>query len=143
MPSFALSLQIARRPDEVFAYLTDVDRLPEWQSTAVEAEADGPVELGSRIRERRTFMGRDVKSELEVTAYEPPRRFDVRGRAGPVGFAIAHALEPSPTGTHLGVKVDVRLGAMMRIAAAGLLKLAEREFRSDLDRLKELLERGS
>ena len=32
---------------------------------------------------------------------------------------------------------------MMRIAAAGPLKLAEREFRSDLERLKELLERGS
>jgi uncharacterized protein YndB with AHSA1/START domain len=143
VPRFDLTVEIARTAEEVFAYLTDVSKLPEWQTSAVSAESDGTVREGTRIRERRKFAGRDVRTELEVVAYEPPMRFDVKSRAGPVSFAIRHTLEPRNGGTHLAVDVNVKVGAMLRIAAAGPLKVAEREFRSDFQRLKEILERGS
>jgi carbon monoxide dehydrogenase subunit G len=138
---FVLTSEIARPPAEVFAYLTDVQRLPEWQSSAVSAEvADCHVRQGARIKERRTFMGRDIRTELEVTAYDPPHRFDVTSCGGPVAFGIHHRLEPSPRGTRLQVEVEVKVSAMMRIAAQGALKLAEREFRADFERLKKILE---
>ncbi len=140
MARFDLSLDIARPPEDVFAYLTDVARLPEWQSTARSAEADGPLRKGSQIREQRQFLGREVTAKLEVTSLEPSSRFAVTSRVGPVSFAIDHRLEPSASGTRLEVEVDVRMGAMMRIAAQGPLKLAEREFRADFARLKEILE---
>lgn len=133
-------VDIARAPEDVFAFLTDVPRLPEWQSSAESATLAGELRTGARIRERRKFVGRDVKTELEVTAYEPPRRFDMRSRGGPVSYEIHHALEPTPNGTRLQVEVDVKVGAMMRIAAQGPLKLAEREFRNDFERLRGLLE---
>jgi uncharacterized protein YndB with AHSA1/START domain len=140
MPSFDVTVDIARPPADVFAYLTDVSKLPDWQATASDTEVDGAVRQGARIRERRHFLGRDVRTELEVTAYEPPRRFDVRSRSGPVSFAIRHTLSPAPEGTRLRAEVDVQLGRLMRLAAQGPLKVAEREFRSDFTRLKELLE---
>jgi carbon monoxide dehydrogenase subunit G len=140
VPGFDLTVEIARPPEDVFSYLTDVSNLPEWQSSASSAEADEPLREGSRIRERRRFMGRDVKTELEVTAYEPPRRFDVKSRGGPVSYGIHHALEPAATGTRLQVKVDAKIGGMMRFAAKGPLKAAEREFRADFERLKQILE---
>jgi uncharacterized protein YndB with AHSA1/START domain len=140
MPRFELSVEIARPPEDVFAYLTDVSRLPEWQSSATEADVDGELRVGARIRERRTFIGRDVKAELEVTGYEPPRRFDVSSRSGPVSYEIRHTLKPSGGGTSLNVEVDVKVGGLMRLAAQGPLKLAEREFRADFDELKRLLE---
>jgi uncharacterized protein YndB with AHSA1/START domain len=140
VPRFDLSLQIARSPEDVFAYLTDVSKLPEWQSSAVSADADGPVQRGTRIRERRTFAGRDVRTTLEVVTYDVPTRFDVESRSGPVSFRIRHTLDRANAGTNLAVDVEVKIGAMMRIAAAGPLKLAEREFRTDFQRLKEILE---
>jgi carbon monoxide dehydrogenase subunit G len=140
MPRFTLDLQIARPPEDVFGYLTDVERLPEWQSTASSSDVDGPVQLGTRIRERRTFIGRDVTTELEVTGYDRPRRFDVTARGGPVPFSISHALEASDGGTRLRVDVDVKLSGMLRIAAQGPLELAKREFRADFRRFKERLE---
>jgi carbon monoxide dehydrogenase subunit G len=143
VPGFDLIVEIARPPDDVFAYLTDVSNLPAWQSSVLSAEADEPLREGSRIRERRRFMGRDVKTRLEVTAYEPPRRFAVESRGGPVSYSIHHSLEPSPAGTRLHVEVDAKIGGMMRIAAQGPLKMAEREFRADFERLKHLLESGS
>ena len=140
MASFGVTVDIARAPADVFAYLTDVSKVPEWQTSATSAEADGAVRRGARIHERRRFLGRDIRTELEVTEYDPPRRFDVRSRSGPAAFAIAHTLEAAGEGTRLRVQVDVKVGAMMRFAAQGPLKLAEREFRSDIERLKEILE---
>jgi uncharacterized protein YndB with AHSA1/START domain len=143
VPRFALTVEIARAPAEVFAYLTDVSKLSEWQATATSADADGAVRPGARIRERRRFLGRDVRTELEVTAYDPPRRFDVQSRGGPVSFTIRHTLDPAGAGTRLHAQVDVKVRSMMRIAAQAPLKLAEREFRADFERLKEILESPS
>jgi uncharacterized protein YndB with AHSA1/START domain len=140
VPRFELSVVIARPPAEVFAYLTDVTRLPEWQSSAESVEVDAPVREGTRIRERRSFVGRDVTTELEVTAYEPPHRFDVESRSGPLAFVIRHRLDPAADGTTLDVEVDVKVSGMKRLAVQGPLKLAEREFRSDFERLKQILE---
>jgi len=140
VPRFELSVEITRKPADVFAYLTDLSKLPEWQSSAISAQTDGLVQQGTRIRERRKFAGRDVRTELEVVTYQPPHRFDVKSRGGPVSFEIRHALEPTNGGTRLEVEVAVNVGAMMRIAAQALLKVAEREFRSDFMRLKEILE---
>jgi carbon monoxide dehydrogenase subunit G len=142
VPAFEITLDIARPPADVFAYLTDVSKLPEWQSSAEEAQIDGAVQKGARIRERRRFLGRDVRTELEVEHYEPPARFDVASRGGPVSFAIDHRLAAAGEGTRLDVRVDVKVGTMMRVAAQGPLKMAEREFRQDFERLKEILERG-
>src|SRR6059036_1187411 len=116
MPRFSLTLEIARPPEEVFAYLTDVSNLPAWQSSARSAEADERLRKGSLIRERRSFMGHEVKTHLEVTAYELPQRFDVRSRGGPVSYEIRHTLEPCGPGTRLHVEVDAKIGGMMRIA---------------------------
>jgi uncharacterized protein YndB with AHSA1/START domain len=140
VPGFDLTVEIACPPGKVFSYLTDVSKLPEWQSSATSAEADGSLREGTRIRERRTFMGREVKTELEVTAYELPTRFDVRSSGGPVRYQICHSLEPSNGGTQLTAHVEVKLGGMMRIAAQGPLKMAEREFRTDFERLRRILE---
>ena len=34
MPPIVLTIEIARPPDEVFAYVTDPSRFPEWQEDA-------------------------------------------------------------------------------------------------------------
>ena len=73
MARFELKIEIARTPADVFAYLTDMSKLPEWQSSAASAEADGAVRQGARIRERRTFIGREVRTELEVVIAHAPR----------------------------------------------------------------------
>jgi carbon monoxide dehydrogenase subunit G len=142
LPGFELTIEIARSPEDVFAYLTDVSNLPEWQTSARSAEAHGKVRKGARIHERRTFMGRDVKSEVEVTGYEFPELFDVCSRGGPISYEVRHELKRVGSATRLHVRADVKVGAMMRIAAQGPLKMAEREFRSDFERLKQILEAG-
>jgi uncharacterized protein YndB with AHSA1/START domain len=43
------SVEISRRPEEVFAYVTDPSRLAEWQTSVVSARADGPTAVGCKV----------------------------------------------------------------------------------------------
>jgi uncharacterized protein YndB with AHSA1/START domain len=138
---FDVQIDIDRPPEFVFALLTDIGRLPEWQGSALSAAAEGPLGEGTRIRETRRFVGREFRVVNEVTAYDPPHRFDVQSVEGPIPLTISHTLEPSGGGTHLEVVGEAKPKGMLRFAAAGVAKSAEAEFRRDLEKLKELLER--
>jgi hypothetical protein len=126
----------------VFAYLTDVTNLPQWQKTAITARADGELGVGARIHERREFQGRTAETELEVTGYDSPSRFDLKSLRGPVSYEIRHTLEPAAVGTRLYVEVDFKFGPLMRVAAKAFIRPAEREFERDFERLKQILESG-
>jgi uncharacterized protein YndB with AHSA1/START domain len=57
------SIDVDRPPSEVFAYLTDAENLPQWQSSAVEAHWEGEKKRGARVKEARKFLGRRMDSE--------------------------------------------------------------------------------
>jgi len=69
---------INARPEDVFAYVSDLTRHGEWSGAplVVEAVSDGPVAVGSQYRSRGDLPGQKGRpNELRVTGYEPPRRF--------------------------------------------------------------------
>ena len=135
-----LTIEVARPPDEVFAFLTDLEKLPEWQGSAIESRAEGPLREGARIHERRSLFGREAETELEVTAYEPGRRLTLRTIRGPVGLTIDHALEEHAGGTKLQVTAEGKQKGALRFAGRAVESRARKELRRDFDRLKELLE---
>jgi uncharacterized protein YndB with AHSA1/START domain len=139
---FEVQIEIDRAPEAVFARLTDVDRLPEWQASAVSAEAESILAEGTRIRETRRFLGREFRVVHEVTAYDPPHRFGLRSVEGPIPLSVSHTLEPSGGGTLLHIVGEAKPRGMMRFAAAGIAKTVEVEFRGNFEKLKELLEAG-
>jgi uncharacterized membrane protein len=135
---FDLEVSIDRPVADVFAYVTDVRNLPEWQESAESAEW---IEEGRSFRERRSFMGRTAEIELEVTALEADRRFDVRAVRAPVNFEIRHSFEGREGGTLLRVHGEAKLGGALRFAAGMAKRQAEGQFRKDFQRLKAVLER--
>jgi uncharacterized membrane protein len=135
---FDLEVTIDRPVADVFAYVSDVRTLPEWQESAETAEW---IEEGKRFRERRAFLGRTAQLELEVTARDENRRFDVRSVSGPVRFEIRHSFAAAGEGTRLSVTADAKIGGALKFAARMAQGQAERQFRGDLERLKEILER--
>jgi uncharacterized protein YndB with AHSA1/START domain len=138
-----LTIEIERAPEEVFELLSDIERLPEWQTSAVEAHTDGPLREGSRISEKRRLLGREADTELEVVAYEPPTRLTLRSLGGPVNFTVDHELVEERGGTHLTFVAEAEPSALLRLAERMLARKAEQQFRQDFDRLKDLLEAGS
>jgi carbon monoxide dehydrogenase subunit G len=127
-----LTIEIARPAGEVFAYLTDVSHVPDWQAGVKSAERrDG------RIEESRSLFGRELHTTLEIVEEEPPRLFTLSAVGGLVPFTVRHELEPAESGTRLTVTAD---GDVPGFAAGLLARRAEKQFRKDFDRLKQILE---
>ena len=74
-------------PETAFAYVADISRHNEWSTNSIQITplAPGPVRLGSKYTTVGRQWGKDWPSELEVTGYEPPRRFEFTATGGPVG----------------------------------------------------------
>ena len=142
MARFDLSVQIARPPEDVFAYLTDLDNLIEWQASLVEVRPQTPPPLaaGSRFTEVRSALGRRIESDVEVKELEPPRRFTVRSTGGPLPFTVEHELEPAGDGTTLRVAAEGEPKGALRLGGPMVMRRAEAAFRSDFERLKQRLE---
>jgi carbon monoxide dehydrogenase subunit G len=134
------SIFIDRPPTEVFGYLTDVEKLPVWQSSAVQASAEGEMSVGTRVRETRNFLGRHAESTLEVTEYVPGRKYSLRVISGPLPFEVRHELSPEDGGTRLDWAAEADTSRFPKLAVRMMAGTAERQFKGDLDRLKRLLE---
>jgi uncharacterized protein YndB with AHSA1/START domain len=134
------TFEIERPVEEVFAYLTDVARLPEWQSSAESAELEGELAEGARIMEVRTFMGRRATSTLEVTEYDPPRRFSLHVVEGPIQYAVEHALEAVDGRTRITFVGRGETGRVPRLMHGTVRRAVERQFLKDLEALKDRLE---
>ena len=135
-------VDIARTPEEVFAYLTDVSNLPAWQSGVSRAQMEdgGEPRAGARIRESRTMLGRELDTTLQVEEYEAPRLFVLRALNSPVPFSVRHELEERDGGTRLTVVGEGDTGFLPGFASGLMARRAERQFRKDFERLKRLLE---
>ena len=127
-----LTIEIARAPADVFAYLTDVSNLPTWQAGVKSATL-----RGGRIEESRSLLGRELHTTLEIVEREEPRVFTLRALDGPVPFTVRHELEPAGGGTRLRVTAE---GEVPGFAAGLLARRAEKQFRRDFERLKRILE---
>ena len=134
------TLAIARPPEDVFERLVDLDRLPDWQESALGSSADGPLAQGVRVHERRRIMGRELENELEVTAFERPRQLTLKALGGPVPFTVDHQLVDDDGSTLLHVVAEAKTGTFMKLAEPMLARTAEQEMRRDFDRLEEQLE---
>ena len=81
MAPITCTAEVARRPDEVFAYTTHPSRFGEWQPNVIGGHMDGagPHGVGARCLTTRRigFAEREITSE--VTHVDPPWRWGVRG----------------------------------------------------------------
>jgi uncharacterized protein YndB with AHSA1/START domain len=90
------SIEISRRPEDVFAYVTDPSHLPEWQESVVSVrrEGDAPVAVGSRVVVTRRVGRREVAMTTELTELNPPSSWAGRGIDGPVRGIVKGTIEP-------------------------------------------------
>jgi hypothetical protein len=117
-------ITIASSVPEVWAYVCDVGRWPEWAPTVLECwvRGGGPLQLGSRVDQRAKDLGRTHDRSQEVTAVEAPGYVAFAGRMGTSAARWAMELEPlddSQTDAKMWIEVD--LAGFMR-AVPGLLK---------------------
>jgi uncharacterized protein YndB with AHSA1/START domain len=138
---FAFTIEVARPPSEVFAYVTDPSKLADWQgTTAVEQLTDGPVRDGTRFHEVHERMGRRLESVTEVTAFDPDRHFAIRIVEGPVPIDGDWRFAPADGGTRIAFSASGSLSGAMRLLEPLIARTVRRQMRKDHERLKQALE---
>jgi uncharacterized protein YndB with AHSA1/START domain len=136
------SIHVERPAEEVFAYLTDLERVPEWQTNVLflQLQSPGGLRTGAKLVELRKFLGRKVESVVEVTAYEPPYRYTIAAQAGPIPFEISNVLSESEGGTRIDAVVEGEPGRFFGLVEWRVVKAVERELWNSLATLKDILE---
>src|SRR3954451_3612075 len=138
------TVEIARPPDEVFAFVTDPAKLSRWQDAEeVQQLTDGPVRAGTRFREVHKIMGRRRVELTEVVEYDPGRLFHIRVVEGP---PVDGRWEFAPTpggGTRLTLTPLARLSGRARIANRAMEYMTASVFRRFHRRLKRALEQDA
>ena len=117
-------ITIASSVSEVWDYVCDVGRWPEWAPTVLDCwiRGGGPLQPGSRVEQRAKDLGRTHHRSEEVTAVEAPRYVAFAGRMGTSAARWAMELEPvDDRQTRAMMWVEVDLAGFMR-AIPGLLK---------------------
>jgi len=116
--TFENSVRITRSVEHVFAYLADLEHVPEWNYAISETRktTPGPVAVGTTYRQVRSVPSPAVET-LTVTRLDPDRRLDVEGRLGPFDARLSYELEPDGEGTRLVNSVRLEAHGPMRLAA--------------------------
>jgi hypothetical protein len=119
-------ITIASSVREVWAYVCDVGRWPEWAPTVLECWVRGgaPLQPGSRVEQRaKRILGFSGGRSQEVTAVEAPRHVAF---AGPMGTSAARwameleALDDGRTDATMWIEID--LAGLMRAVPGRALK---------------------
>jgi uncharacterized membrane protein len=140
------SIEIARRPEEVFAYLDQLERHGEWQEEIVSSKLDteGPTRVGSRATDTRRMPGGPREISYEIVEHDPPRKTSFRGLEGPVRAVGTVTVEPLDDGARSRVKLEFDLEGhgIGKLLAPLARRQARKQIPNNQLQLKERLESG-
>src|SRR5947208_13780879 len=106
-------ITIASSVEEVWGYICDVGRWPEWAPTVLECRVRGgaPLQPGARVDQRaKGIFGSSRARSQEVTTVEAPRYVTF---AGPMGTSAARwgmelePIEDRQTRAQMWIEVDL------------------------------------
>jgi uncharacterized protein YndB with AHSA1/START domain len=142
------SVEISRRPEDVFSYVTDPSHLPEWQESVVSVrrQGDGPLTVGSRVVVTRRVGRRELAMTMELAELNPPSSWAVRGVDGPVRGIVKGTIEPVADGERSRVTIALDFeghGIGKLLIPLVVRPQAQREMPKNQQRLKERLESGT
>jgi carbon monoxide dehydrogenase subunit G len=141
------SARIPAPPGEVFAYLSDLDNLAEWQSGIVRAERvdAGEMRVGSSARVARELMGQRLEVPLTVSEYEPPHRLGITSEVSGVKAAATLDLAPADEGTATDLRfaMEIRGSLITAFMEPMIASAAKGDIEASLAKLTERFGRAA
>jgi uncharacterized membrane protein len=139
-----ISFVINRPIDEVFAFTTNQENQPKWQSRLLEMKktSDGPIGVGTTWRSVVKFLGRRIEGTTVITEYELNRTYGGRSTSGPFPVQARQTYEALDGGTRVTFTIQAEPGGFFKIAEPVLLTLYKRQADAEMASLKEFMEAG-
>ncbi len=146
MVEFTVRKHIEAPLDKVFSVATDIPRWPERIRgiEKVELLTDGPMALGTRFRQTRTFLNRQATEEMEVTAFDPPNAYAVGNEIHGSRFHTEVRFTANGSGTDVELRFEATPVSAMAKVMAGMLKpmlaSVSKALEDDLEDLRKQIE---
>ena len=141
MPEAQRTIVINRPADQVFAFFTDHGNDPKWRPAVKEIAAQRPTGVGSTIHQTvKGPGGRGIRSDIEVTAYEPSSRYAFKVTAGPVRPVGEFRFAPSGSGTEVTLSLSAELSGIKKILLAKPMQNSMNSEVAALDGAKAVIE---
>ena len=138
------SVVINRSPQDVFDYVTDPANDANWQGPAESSRwtSESPHGVGSTQEQVIKFLGRKLELTSEITMWDSPNTTGFRVIEGPIiPFQGVFAFESTGEGgTELTVDFEGEIGGFFKMAEGLVGRQMEKQFDTDLNALKLLLE---
>ena len=131
--------------ERVFEYVSTPENDPTWVPASFSHHkiSPGPLRVGSITEEDVAFLGRRMRCVWEVCHYEPPSAFTARTLSAPLPATIHLLLEPLDSATELTLVVDAQLRGVYKLMGPLMKWVVQRQFRTQLRTLKNLLDSGT
>jgi hypothetical protein len=136
-------IDIDRPRAEVAAFAADPSNATDWYKNikAVEWETPPPAAVGSKLRFRAQFLGRELEYTYEVREITRGRRFVMSTAQGPFPMETTYTWEDTAAGhTKMTLRNRGEPSGFAAVAAPVMALAIRRANEADLRRLKALLE---
>jgi uncharacterized membrane protein len=139
----ATEIEINRPRDDVAAFASDPSNATAWYKNieSVEWATPPPAVVGSRVRFRARFLGRQLDYTYEVREAIPGRRFVMSTAQGPFPMETTYTWEDSEgDATKMTLRNRGEPSGLASVAAPVMALAIRKANEADLRRLKGLLE---
>jgi uncharacterized protein YndB with AHSA1/START domain len=139
-------IEINRPRDEVASYAADPENATRWYENIerVEWKTARGLAVGSRVAFVARFLGRRLAYTYEVTELVSGERLVMRTSEGPFPMETSYTWSDTTSGgTRMTLRNRGRPSGFSKIAAPFMATAMRRANRSDLERLKRILETPS
>ena len=143
MAAIVNQIEVDAPPAEVFDYVTDPERFPEWQANVVGGHMDHETSVGAICNTTRRIGGREREVTSEVTKYDPPSSWAVHGTDGPIRATVDVTVEPlaGTDRTRLTISLDFEGHGIGKVLVPLLVRPQSRkEMQHNMARLKARIE---
>ena len=136
------SAEIARPPDEVFAFVADARNRPLWDESVdtEELTSPEPIGVGSTVRTGLRSMGRDYVLTWRIVEHEPPGRQTIESTSGPSPTTLVYRLSAQGGGTLVEFSVTGRPSGVLRLLQPVIARNTQRNLDRAFPRLKQRLD---
>jgi carbon monoxide dehydrogenase subunit G len=141
---FSGEFEVKRKPEEVYAFLTDPNRfaplLPDFQSVSVQ----DPTHFSVKVKVGISYIKGTADVKLELTEADHPRRAQYKGQGsvagGNVTMVAGFDLSPIADGTKVNWQGEAQLFGRLTSVAGGLLEpLGKKSIQKLIDGLQAAL----